>query len=165
VTDAARDSEAKERFHTYLQEARDAMAWKLEGLSEYDVRRPVTPTGTNLLGLVKHLTIVEAWYFGRAFDRPFAEPLDWWDDDAEPDVDAWVTPDETRSETARRAGHADIVREQIDGAAGMRAEASNVPDRDEQAWAHHRATVEAAARAAGDPDPVRPRGTAGPAAG
>ncbi len=110
MTDAARDSEAKERFHTYLQEARDAMVWKLEGLSEYDVRRPVTPTGTNLLGLVKHLTIVEAWYFGRAFDRPFAEPLDWWDDDAEPDVDGWVTPDETRAETARHAGHADIVR-------------------------------------------------------
>ena len=55
--------------------------WKLDGLTEYAVRRPVTPTGTNLLGLVKHLTMAEVWFFGRAFGRPFPEPLHWWDDD------------------------------------------------------------------------------------
>lgn len=32
----------------YLQEARDALVWKLDGLSEYDIRRPLPPTGTNL---------------------------------------------------------------------------------------------------------------------
>ena len=45
----------------------------LEGLSEYDVRRPLTYTGTNLLGLIKHLSISEAWYFGDVFGRPFPE--------------------------------------------------------------------------------------------
>lgn len=34
----------------YLQEARDALVWKLDGLSEHDIRRPLTLTGTNLFG-------------------------------------------------------------------------------------------------------------------
>src|SRR5262249_8366453 len=42
-----------------------------------DVRRPLTPSGTNLLGLIKHLTITEAWYFGEVFGRPFPERLPW----------------------------------------------------------------------------------------
>lgn len=50
------DEELKSYFHHYLQRGRDAVVWKLEGLSEYDVRRPPVGTGTNLLGLVKHLT-------------------------------------------------------------------------------------------------------------
>ena len=50
---------AKAHLHRYLQSGRDALVWKLDGLSEYDVRRPLTPTGTNLLGLVKHLASVE----------------------------------------------------------------------------------------------------------
>ncbi len=45
--------------------------WKLDGLSEYDVRRPLTATGTNLLGLVKHNAISDPRYFGDVFDRPF----------------------------------------------------------------------------------------------
>ena len=52
------------------------------------------------------------------------------------------------AETSRHAGHADILREQLDGSAGLRPENSNLPTRDEQAWADHRATLEAAARAA-----------------
>jgi hypothetical protein len=48
-------TDPKTDLHDYLQEARDAVLWKLDGLSEYDVRRPLVPTGTNLLGLVKHL--------------------------------------------------------------------------------------------------------------
>ena len=47
--------------------------WKLDGLSEYDIRRPLTATGTNLLGLVKHNAVWEARYFGEVFDRPFPE--------------------------------------------------------------------------------------------
>lgn len=47
-------SDAKADLQHYLQLARDVLLWKLDGLSEYDVRRPLTPKGTNLLGLVKH---------------------------------------------------------------------------------------------------------------
>jgi hypothetical protein len=46
-------------LHRYLQLGREALLWKMDGLSEYDTRRPIVPTGTNLLGLVKHLASVE----------------------------------------------------------------------------------------------------------
>ena len=46
------------------------MVWKVDGLSDYDARRPLTPTGTNLLGLVKHLASIELGYFGDTFGRP-----------------------------------------------------------------------------------------------
>ena len=148
-----------------------------------------------MLGLVKHLSIVEAWYLGRTFDRPFAEDLPWWDDGAEDQVDMWVTEAETRAEvvdryvrvgqhadqtidalpadapgrvpwwpqpdvtlhtmlvhvlaeTNRHAGHADILREQLDGAVGMRADNPNVPERDPAWWDDLRQRVESAARAA-----------------
>ena len=65
------DGFAKEYLHSDLSDVRETMLWKLEGLSEYDVRRPLTYTGTNLLGLIKHLSISEAWYFGDVFGRPF----------------------------------------------------------------------------------------------
>ncbi len=57
-------SELKEELHRQLRDARAAVLWKLDGLSEYDVRRPLVPTGTNLLGLVKHLATVEWGHFG-----------------------------------------------------------------------------------------------------
>ncbi len=41
--------DAKSNLHRYLGIARQALLWKLDGLSSYDVRRPLTPTGTNLL--------------------------------------------------------------------------------------------------------------------
>ena len=47
-------ADEKQMLHRYLRNARGVLLWKLEGLSGYDIRRPVTPTGTNLLGLVKH---------------------------------------------------------------------------------------------------------------
>jgi hypothetical protein len=187
------DPGVKDTLHEYLRNARKAMLWKLDGLGEYDIRRPLTPTGTNLLGLVKHLSIVEAWYFGKCFERPFPEGLPWWDDDAEPNADVWVTADETRAdivdlyrrvwahadatidaldldasghvswwrkpettlhgmlvhvlaETSRHAGHADILREQVDGAAGMSPGNSNLPEQDEAWWAAYRERVEEAAR-------------------
>ena len=74
------------------------MLWKLDGLSEYDVRRPMVPTGTNLLGLVKHLASVELGYFGETFGRPFGERLPWLEEGAEPNADMWATPDESRAE-------------------------------------------------------------------
>ncbi|MGH2756383.1 MAG: DUF664 domain-containing protein, partial [Actinomycetota bacterium] len=57
-------TDPKANLKRYLQTGREALLWKLEGLSEYDIRRPLTPTGTNLLGLVKHVASVEAGYFG-----------------------------------------------------------------------------------------------------
>lgn len=183
----------------YLQQGRDALVWKTEGASEYDIRRPLTPTGTNLLGLVKHVASVEAGYLGACFGRPFPERLPWHEEGAEPNADMWATADESRedvlrlylrawehddatvrelpldavgrvpwwppdrcevtlhrvlvhvvAETHRHAGHADIVRELVDGAAGVRRERSNLPDGDEAWWRAHRDRLEAVARAAGD---------------
>ena len=185
----------------YLQEGRDALLWKLDGLSEYDVRRPLVPTGTNLLGLVKHVASTEAGYLGDVFGRPFPEPLPWLDDDAEPNADMWATADESRqdivelyrrvwassdatvaalgldapgvvpwwraeardvtlqqilvhmiAETHRHAGHADIVRELIDGAAGLRTDNSNLPPVEQEWWAGYRDRLEAVAREAGTLD-------------
>jgi len=55
---------SKEYLHNDLIEIREIMLGKLDGLSEYDIRRPLTVTGTNLLGLIKHLTLSESRYFG-----------------------------------------------------------------------------------------------------
>jgi Protein of unknown function (DUF664) len=61
--------DVKGDLHDYLRGARGTLVWKLDGLGEYDIRRPVMPTGTNLLGLVEH----NAWelfiYFGDVFGR------------------------------------------------------------------------------------------------
>ena len=89
-------SDPKSALHNYLRSAREAMVWKCSGLSEYDLRRTLTPTGTNLLRLVKHLASVEVGCFAWAFDRPLGETF-WWleeDDDAEPNADMWATEDE-----------------------------------------------------------------------
>lgn len=183
--------DAKADLHRYLQTAREALAWKLDGLSEYDVRRPLTPTGTNLLGLVKHVASVEAGYLGDTFGRPFPEPLPWFDDDAEPNADMWATREESRdqitglyhrvwahsdatvealpldatgqvpwwpegrrevtlhrvlvhmiAETDRHAGHADIVRELVDGSVGLRAGNDNIPSLDQSWWEGYRARLE-----------------------
>ena len=88
------DTELKRDLKHYLQLGRDSLLWKLDGLSEYDVRRPLVPTGTNLLGLVKHLSGVEGGNFGDTFGRPFAGGLVW--DDADPNSDMFATPDESR---------------------------------------------------------------------
>ncbi len=192
-------SDPKEVLVRYLQRSREAVVWKLEGLSEYDVRRPLTPTGTNLLGLVKHLASVELGYFGDTFGRPHGIDLPWHAEDADPNADLWATADESRedilglyqrawahadgtfasldldssgevpwwppegrqvtlhtilvhmiAETNRHAGHADILRETIDGSAGLRLDVSNLPDAGYD-WAAHHGEVEEAARAAGSP--------------
>ena len=193
-------SDPKADLHDYLQIARDALLWKLDGVSEYDARRPLTPTGTNLLGLVKHMAGVEAGYFGATFDRPFPEPLPWIEDDAPDNSDMWATAEESRSdivelyqrvwahaaetidalpleaegrvpwwatdrgvvtlhrilvhvttEAHRHAGHADIVRELIDGAAGLRESNDNLPGLGREDWADYRARLEAVAQQAGHP--------------
>src|SRR6266545_5085534 len=93
--------DVKAELHSYLRGAREVLVWKLDGLSEYDIRRPLTPTGTNLLGLVKHVASVELGYFGDTFGRPFfgEEPPSWWyTEDAEPESDMWASADEPREE-------------------------------------------------------------------
>ena len=52
------------------------------------------------------------------------------------------------AETHRHAGHADLVRELLDGAAGVRSGGSNLPEQDEAWWRDYRARLEAAAEAA-----------------
>ncbi|MGH3166284.1 MAG: DinB family protein [Trebonia sp.] len=191
------DEIAKEQLHDQLRWVREALVWKLDGLCEYDVRRPLTATGTNILGLVKHLAVWESRYFGEVFGRPFPEPLPRWDDEAASGTDFWAGQDETRAEitglyrrvwehtdatigalaidapgyvpwwraevrlfnimvhmlsdTTRHAGHADILREQLDGATGVNAKSAASDKRDSAFWAARRATIEQAARAA---DPV-----------
>ena len=55
------------------------------------------------------------------------------------------------SETNRHAGHADILREQLDGPAKIAADNPNLPKHDADWWVSYRARVERAARAA-EPD-------------
>jgi uncharacterized damage-inducible protein DinB len=150
----------KESLHVSLDRHRDVVVWKLEGLGDDDLRRVMTPSGTSLLGLVKHLASVEYGWFCATFGRPHDA---WPFDAADPDADMRAGPDETSQdirayyarareaadqaiqeldlettgtawfgdavslrwvlihmleETARHAGHMDILRELIDGATG-----------------------------------------------
>jgi hypothetical protein len=154
-------------MHRYLQDARNSVVASLDGLSEYDIRRPMTPSGTNLLGLVKHLLGVEA-YLGECVGRKWPVRLPWIEDESVwESADMWAKADESReyivelykavwkhsdesieqlgldaeayvpwwaeekrkttlgallartvAETAQHAGHADIIREMIDGRPG-----------------------------------------------
>lgn len=86
----------------YLQLARDALLWKLAGLSGYDGRHPLTTTGTNLLGLVKHATAVGIGYLCATFGRPAGRPLPWGDTNAEPGSDLWATGHESSGQMVDR---------------------------------------------------------------
>jgi Protein of unknown function (DUF664) len=88
--------EIKETLHRALSQNRAALVEKVHGLSELDRRRPLTPTGTNLLGLVKHLVGVEFGYFGDSFGRSRVPQLPWVEDGSVWDgADMWVTPEES----------------------------------------------------------------------
>jgi hypothetical protein len=106
-------SNPKSDLRDYLQEARHALLWKLDGLSESDIRGPMVPTGTNLLGLIKHVASLELRYLGDVFERPSGEPLPWLDADAEPNADMWATAVESREQVVelyRRAwAHSDAT--------------------------------------------------------
>ena len=87
----------KAELHAYLQVTRGVVVAKCEGLSEYDVRRPVTASGTSLLGLVKHLIGIEQVYLGTSFGRPTPFTLPWVEDGSIWDgADMWATEDEPR---------------------------------------------------------------------
>jgi hypothetical protein len=155
-------------LHRYLQASRESVLSSLDGLTEYDIRRPMTPSATNLLGLIKHLAGIELGYLGDCVGRPTPVRLPWVDDGSIWDgADMWATAAQTRedmvalyrtawqhsdqsidqlgldapadvswwpeprrkttlgsllvrvvAETAQHAGHADILREMIDGRAG-----------------------------------------------
>jgi uncharacterized damage-inducible protein DinB len=90
--------DAKQVLHHYLAKQREALLAKLDGLGERDVRWPITQTGTNLLGLVKHVASVELGYFGEVFDRPSNVPRPWFDEGAELNADMWATADESRDD-------------------------------------------------------------------
>ena len=177
----------------YLQEGRDALLRALDGLDDYDVRRPLTPSGTNLLGLVKHVAGVELVYLGDSVGRPSGERLAWVEDGSIWDsADMWATADESRdeivglyrrawahcdavvrelrldtpasvewwaeecrdttlgsllvrvvAEVSQHAGHADILRESIDGRGGRDRDHLG----DEAWWTDHVARIQAAADA------------------
>ena len=176
----------------YLQQGRDALLRTLDGLSEHDVRRPLTPTGTNLLGLVKHVAGGELGYLVESVGRP-APTLPWNEDGSVWEgADMWATAGESRAflidlyrqawslsdatltelpletpatvawwpqerrvttlghlvvrvtaETAQHAGHAEILREGLDGQGGR--------DRGEMGgdgyWAEYVARIQQAADA------------------
>ena len=89
-------TEIKHALHSKLREERAAVLATLDGVSEYDLRRPVTPTGTNLLGLVKHLASVEYRYLGDSFGRPAPETLSWVEDGSDYEgADMWAKADES----------------------------------------------------------------------
>ncbi len=177
-------NERKATLHHYLQSSRDALLWKLDGLGSRDLRLPRTPTGTSLIGIVKHVANVEIAYFGDVFGRAWPTPQetvseqDW---ETDPQADWYATESETCAgiidlyrrvwrfadatleelpldalgrvpwwgadgdpvtleriavhvivDLTRHVGHADILREQIDGAAGLRPGVSNLPE--QQDW-------------------------------
>ena len=113
----APSSDPKDVLHRYLNAARDALVWKLEGASEYDIRRPMTPTGTNLLGTVKHLAAVEYGYFGDTFGRTGPE-FPWFVEGSEINADMYATADESRDEIlelyAEARAHADATIDALD---------------------------------------------------
>ncbi len=182
------DGGLKAVLHWYLRKSRDTLRWKMEGLSERQLRMPLTPTGTNLLGLLKHLSSVEAEYFTVCMGLPLEIEIPWLADDAPPNADMYAEEDESLEsvlqfadrcaeaadaaiesldlnapahvpwwgrpevtlgrllthmvdEYARHLGHADIVRELLDGQAGLSSAHSNLPGEGDGAdaawWSDH----------------------------
>jgi uncharacterized damage-inducible protein DinB len=99
----------------YYLRTRESLLWKLDGLSERQLRMPLTPTGTNLLGVLKHVAAVDVGYLGEVFGRPFRHPVI---DriDADPSTDLWAAEDES---------------------------AEMIKDFARQAWTHTDATIDA----------------------
>ena len=183
-------TDLKAELHSKLETARAGLLSTVDGLSEYDRRRPMTSTGTNLLGLIKHLAGLEYLYLGESFSRPAPETMNWVEDGSIWEgADMWATaeessdyliglyqracrhgdqtvealeldapgrvphwPEERRdttlgvllirmvAETAQHAGHADIIRELIDGRGGPDYDMT-----DEETWRTYLARIQAAA--------------------
>lgn len=175
----------KALLRTHLALAQNHLLWKLDGLSDEELRRPMTKTSTNLIGIVKHLAGVTAHYLISSFGRE-REFFPWEADDSELwyGGDMWAAPDESPAEiiaayrracdaslasiddmeldtvgthhtgvkvslrwmilnvltdTACHAGHADILRERIDGRVGVDPVLTNTVDGDDdEYWAKFR---------------------------
>lgn len=185
-------------LHRYVRVQRDQLLAKLDGLDEREVRWPMTPTGTNLLGLVKHVASVQLGYFTEVFGQPLQRDLPWMEEGADVNADMWATADETREEivdlyhfscsradetiealdldsrgrvmwwaperqevtlqlilvhvaieVARHAGHADILRELIDGRAGN--DDRNLPEMTQEEWSAYRSHLEGVAEDVANP--------------
>ena len=141
----------------FLNFNRESVLKKADGLDDEQLRRVLVPTGTNLLGLIKHLAASERYWFGlhlAGVKRPEGYKLgmkvpkgttaeavisDYRSAIAESNAAILAAGDpqmqlaklvsgqrltlrwllaHMTSETARHAGHADILREQIDGTTG-----------------------------------------------
>ncbi|ROS75378.1 DinB family protein [Cellulomonas sp. PhB143] len=199
MTDAPMTDAKKQMLHGYLRTPREALLWKLDGLDEREARWPRTPTGTSLLGLVKHCAAIEIGYFGDVFARPWPDPAELtWEADDDANADMFANEDESVAsivdlyrracafadttiaeldldatgrvpwwpaeratvtleqvivhvavDSARHAGHADILREGIDGAVGLRVANTNIPDLAADGWSAHVARLERIAEDAG----------------
>lgn len=91
-------TDQKAIWQRYYKERREALISKVEDLSEYEARKPRTPTGTSLIGIIKHVLNVEAVYLGATFGRPFPHPDQLVADsayEADPQADWYATADET----------------------------------------------------------------------
>jgi hypothetical protein len=106
----------KESLHVSLDRHRDVVLWKLRGLDDEQLRRPMTPSGTNLLGLVKHLAAVEYSWFCETFDHE-VDPLPFDEDD--PDADLRVQPHETTPDVLAFYGRARAAADRVIGTTGL----------------------------------------------
>ncbi|MDX6371473.1 MAG: hypothetical protein QOD98_461 [Nocardioidaceae bacterium] len=151
----------------FLDEQREILRRKAGGLDHSQLQRTLPPSDLTLGGMVKHLTFVEDWWFGRHLCDAQSEPwasVDWkadgdwdwhsaaddtpvelwagWEDavarsragvagDPRPErVALWQHPQRARpvtlrwilahmiEEYARHNGHADLIRQSIDGQVG-----------------------------------------------
>lgn len=187
--------ELKNQLHSYLTATREAVLWKAEALSDYDLTRPLVPSGSNIVGIIQHLACVEFGYFVECFGQQANEPLlTQIDGSDEMDADMWVPAhipteeilefyrraisranenilaldlaapvtvpwwsEEKRNttlgrllihmnvETARHAGHLDIIRELIDGSIGNRKVLPNLPPHNPEGWVTLRQKIQHAA--------------------
>ncbi|MGZ4139450.1 MAG: DinB family protein [Actinomycetota bacterium] len=155
----------REGLEAWLDYHRETLLWKCSGLTAEQLKQRAAPPSTlSLLGLVRHLTEVERWWFSihagntdmpmphSTPDNEMADFDDLAEADAEADFETYrreiersraavrdkqlddVVPSHGRhkdrvrnvrwiylhmiEEYARHNGHADIIREQLDGATG-----------------------------------------------
>jgi uncharacterized damage-inducible protein DinB len=162
----ATDADEKAMLCGWMDFHRATILMKIDGLDDESLRRSLVPSGTSLLGLVKHLALAEHYWFTQIFDgsdaglgRPNDPDVDWRIHEGESTDDIvslylescersrrviataslddhakWGTITNRRGpasvftlrwilthmieETARHNGHADILREQLDGVTG-----------------------------------------------
>ena len=116
----------------FLDFHRATLLWKLEGLDDEQLRRPMVPSGTSLLGMVKHLAYVERWWFQQVWaGREVSYP--WTDDD--PDADWRVEPSETTEDIlALYRGECDASREIVAASSSLEEVAQHPRGKRNRRW-------------------------------